>query len=173
LPVQAASPAPEVLEHVEAPAPEPGADSWDEPLLAAEVFPAFFPKMPWQIPVLPPAMIGDAQQGSDDGLPVSSGNPTGFRPGPLECRSTALPPDAPPDTPPNPPACPALDLPRDTPPGFPLESPPWTPPTTPIPEPGSLALVLGALGVAVAVRRRRDAGGGLSAKAATRPPTQV
>jgi len=170
-PVQAASPAPGAFDHAETPAPEPTAANRDEPLLAAEVFPAFFEEMPWQTVVPMQAMIEEAHQDAGDGFQIgTAGSAPALQPTsretpideheipalalvtllwPLECRSTTPPPDAPFGTRLNQPACTALDWLRYRTPESPAESPP----PTPVPEPGSLAMALGALGVAAAVHR--------------------
>ena len=170
-PEQAASPDPSVFEHAEAPPPEPSAADRDEPLLAAEVFPAFDPET-----------AGETQQDPSDGsqLPDAGIAPT-VEPTspqtlvdqppvpelpsvavlwPLECRSTAPPPDALLDIPRDPQACAPLDWLRHRPPVF----PPEPPPPTPVSEPGTLVLTLSALLVVAATGWR-----GRSAAAARRP----
>jgi hypothetical protein len=170
-PVQTASPDPAVFEDAETPAPEAVAANRDEPLLAVEVFPGLFQDTPWQTVVPLPDGIGEAQQDTGDGFQMAAvGSVPAMRPTsreipidqlsipdlpgvdlvwPLDCGSIAWPPDALPDSPRNPRACAALDWLRYRLP----ESPPEPAPPTPIPEPGSLVLALGGLGVAVAVRR--------------------
>lgn len=146
-PVQGASPAPEVFEDTDAPAPEPAAANRDEPLLAAEVFPQFPPETPWEIAGLAPAPIGDSQR--DDRDPLNVQFPIDPSPiPPLVCWSTASPPGASAGSTRNPPPCTPLGWPRYDPESIQPESPP----ETPIPEPGSLALTLGGLGAAIAIR---------------------
>lgn len=153
LPVQAASPAPGVLEEAGAPAPEPAAANRDEPLLAAEVFPGLFQETPWRIAVpMPPEDAWGAME-RQPSLP------------PLNCWDVAPSPDAPPDAAAGRPGCAELEWPHyrrgslplgsapETPPGDPFGAPPSGRPDTPIPEPGTLVLTLVGLGVAVAVHR--------------------
>lgn len=153
-PVETASPPLGVFDHAEAPTPDPAADQRDEPLLVAEVFPAYSPETPWQT----------ADPGGKLAVQTAPRDvPAGQFPirelphialaWPLECWSTVSPRGALPGAPPDLRACTELDWLHHQPAGFPLELPPETPPPTPIPEPGSLVLMLGALGMAVAVRR--------------------
>lgn len=142
-PVEAQGPAPEVLEHVETPAPETTTLEWREALLAPEVFPSFFPETPAQTAVMMPAIIGENQQGFGYGFLPGAGSLIPFQ---LQSRESTTPvtptpptppiqpspiPDLPPDIPPAPPACCSIATPPVTPPSTPPETPPTTPPTTP------------------------------------------
>jgi hypothetical protein len=155
-PVQAANPPAAVFDHVDAPAPNPAADKRDEPLLAAEVFPAYSPAMTEEIQPADPGGALAVQVAARD-VPIDESPVLELRhialAWPLECWSTVSPQSELPGAQPVLRACTELDRLRLGPAGFPLELPPEAPPPTPIPEPGSLVLMLGGLGVAAAVRR--------------------
>ena len=173
-PVQAASPPVELLERAEAPAPQPAAANWGEPLLVAEVFPSFIEDPRWQIAVQAPDGVEGSGSGSQGGVRVKDI----WSEGPVDTLLPAWISPIPPvpaycwiaQSPPNAPAgaragCSpvevavfrrgglGLDSGSGEPPAGPPDAPPDAPPDTPIPEPGSLVLGLIATAVALAVRR--------------------
>jgi len=140
LPVEAAGPAPGVLEAVETPAPNGAIPRWHEVMLAAEVFPPFLPETPSQTTAMLPTLLGESQENPGFRfLPVSGGlipfqpavpgsPPAGQTPSRQTPSELLSIPELPLDVPAPRAECCSTVVPPVTPSGSPLGTPPGAPP---------------------------------------------